>query len=226
MIEVYKQVAAGKFSLNDSIPVKNEFKSIVDGSIYTLDREADSESELYDQIGKKKTVAGLVQAMIVVSSNLATNIIIELVGAENANQTMRSTGTKKMRVLRGVEDSKAFEKNLNNVTTASDLMVVFEKIARGEIVSPEACGAMIAVLSDQHFNEIIPKKLPPGVKVAHKTGNITGVQHDSGIIFLPDGRKYVLVLLSKDLEDEKSAIAAMADVSRLVYDHMTLRDRR
>jgi len=99
-------------------------------------------------------------------------------------------------------------------------MLIFEKIARGKAVNKKASIAMIKILLDQEFNDIIPAQLPTEIKVAHKTGFITGIHHDSGIIFLPDGRKYVLVLLSKNLENEKQAIKAMANVSRLIYEYV------
>jgi beta-lactamase class A len=79
---------------------------------------------------------------------------------------------------------------------------------------------MMQVLLEQHFNEIIPAHLPATVKVAHKTGSITGVQHDSGIVIMPDGRKYVLVILSDQLKDVPTAIKTMAGVSKMVYDYM------
>jgi len=221
MIEVYKQAGEGKFSLNDSIELKNEFKSIVDGSSFGLDSTDDSEFELYKHIGEKRTIAALLYQMIIVSSNFATNLIIQKVGAENVTQSMRELGAKDIQVLRGVEDNKAFEKGLINTTTAHDLALIFEKIAKGETVSAEASQAMINILLDQKFNEIIPALLPPGVKVAHKTGSITHVHHDSGIVILPDGRKYVLVLLSKDWEDEKQTIQTMANISLLVYKYVT-----
>ena len=221
MIEVYKQAGEGKFSLNDSIELKNEFKSIVDGSSFSLDSTDDSEFELYKHIGEKRTIAALLYQMIIVSSNFATNLIIQKVGAENVTQSMRELGAKDIQVLRGVEDNKAFEKGLINTTTAHDLALIFEKIAKGETVSAEASQAMINILLDQKFNEIIPALLPPGVKVAHKTGSITHVHHDSGIVILPDGRKYVLVLLSKDWEDEKQTLQTMANISLLVYKYVT-----
>lgn len=221
LIEICRQVVAGKFSLADSIVVHNEFKSIVDSSLYTLDRNEDSEPELYNHIGEKRSISSLAYDMIIASSNLATNMMIELVDARNVTQTMRSLGAKDMQVLRGVEDSKAFQQGLNNTTTAYDLMVIFEKIAKGEAVNAEASQIMIDILLDQKFNEIIPAKLPKDVKVAHKTGNITGVNHDSGIIFLPDGRKYILVLLSKEATNEKAAIEAMASVSDKIYRYIT-----
>jgi beta-lactamase class A len=221
MIEVYKQAATGAFSLNDSFILKNEFKSIVDSSSFSLNAEDDSEKELYRHLGEKRELYNLVYDMIISSSNLATNMVIELVNARHVTQTMRQLGANRIQVLRGVEDTKAFEKGFNNITTANDLMVIFEKMARGEIVDSAASQAMINILLNQQFNEIIPARLPKDVKVAHKTGNISHVQHDSGIVFLPNGKKYVLVLLSKNLQNEEQAKKAMAEVSEMIYQYVT-----
>lgn len=220
LIELYKQAEAGVFDLSDSILVKNEFFSIVDSSIYNLSVGDDSESELYTRVGAKRTIADLAYDMIIVSSNLATNILIGLVDARKVTQTMRDLGAPEIQVLRGVEDIKAYEQGLSNSTTAYDLMVIYEKLAQGEAVSPEASEKMIDILFDQKFNEIIPARLPEEVKIAHKTGSITGVHHDSGIVFLPDGRKYVLVLLSKELGDFDSGTERMAKVSEMVYEYV------
>lgn len=220
MVELFKQAAAGKFSLDDSILVKNEFRSIVDSSRYTMDVSEDSEGELYDLIGKKRTIRALIDDMITMSSNLATNILIEKVGAQNVTQTMRSYGADSILVLRGVEDIKAYEQGLSNRTNAYDLMILFEKLGHGEAVSPAASEEMISILKKQHFNEMIPARLPDSVQVAHKTGWITGVHHDSGLIILPDGRKYVLVLLSKEAPDREKVITMFADISRDVYDYV------
>lgn len=218
MIEVFKQAKAGKFKLIDSILVKNEFKSIVDGSPYSMDIADDSGDGMYKMIGKKMTIYDLTYQMIIVSSNLATNILIDLVDAKNANETMRKLGAKDIQVLRGVEDQKAFDKGLSNTTTAYDLMLIFEKIAQNNVIDKKSCEEMRKILFDQKFNEIIPEKLPKNVKVAHKTGSITGVQHDSGIIYLPDGRKYVLVLLSKKLKNADAGVKVLAEVSEMIYD--------
>lgn len=220
LIELYKQAAAGKFALTDSIPIKNTFYSIVDSSTYSLTEADDSEKELYPMLGAKRTIAELAYDMIIVSSNLATNLVIELVGGKNVTQTMRELGAPDIQVLRGVEDIKAFEQGLSNSTTAYDLMVIYEKLALGEAVSPQASQEMIDILFDQKFNEIIPALLPDSVKVAHKTGVITAVHHDSGIVYLPDGRKYVLILLSKELGDFDQGTARMAQVSKMVYDYV------
>lgn len=217
MIEAFKQSKSGLFSLYDSVDVKNEFKSIVDGSPYNLDISRDGGEQLYDFIGKKRKVYDLVYDMIIHSSNLATNIVIEYLGAENVTATMRELGARNIHVLRGVEDIKAFDAGLNNTTSARDLMTIFEKIALGQAVDPQSSEKMISILFDQQYNEIIPALLPKDIKVAHKTGSISSVQHDSGIVFLPDGRKYVLVLLSKNLENADAAVNTMAEISLMLY---------
>lgn len=221
MVEMYRQALEGRFSLKDSLTVHNEFKSIADGSTYQLSAGSDSDTTLYTFIGKKVSLYDLMYRMIIRSSNLATNLVIEKVDAKQVTAEMRRMGLQDLEVLRGVEDGKAFEKGMNNTVTAYDLMLLFEQIARGSAVSPEASEAMTRILLDQEFNEIIPALLLAGVKVAHKTGSITALHHDSGFVILPDGRRYVLVLLSKNLKDEKSAMAAMARVSRMLYDEVT-----
>ena len=217
MIEVYKQAAAGKFALSDSVTIHQNFKSIADGSEYILDQESDSDQDLYKLKGSKMDIYGLLYRMIIRSSNLATNMIIELAGAKNVNQTMRDIGAHDIQVLRGVEDIRAYEKGLNNTTNAYDQMLIYTALANGKIAGIESTRPMINILLKQEFNEVIPARLPKEVQVAHKTGSITGIQHDAGIVYLPDGRKYVLVLLSKDLKDEKEGKAVMSRVSEMVY---------
>jgi beta-lactamase class A len=225
LAEAYKQAAAGKCALTDAVTIVNEFSSIADTSHFSLSPADDSELELYKHIGEKSTLYDLLYQMIIRSSNLATNIVIEKLGAANVMATLRSMGLKDIQVLRGVEDNRAYQKGLNNVVSAYDLCRLFENMATDKIVGPAACSAMIKILLDQQFNDIIPAKLPPAVKVAHKTGFITGIHHDSGIVFLPDGKKYVLVLLSKNLTDEKAGIEAMATVSALVYNYVAKNNR-
>lgn len=220
MIEVFKQASAGKFALTDSLTVHQTFKSIADSSEYVLDQSSDSDQEIYEFMGQKLDIHNLLYRMIIQSSNLATNMIIELVGAENVNQTMRQLGAKDIQVLRGVEDIKAYEKGLNNTTNAYDQMLIYSALAEDKITDVKSSKEMVGILLDQQFNEVIPARLPKDVKVAHKTGSITGVQHDAGVVYLPDGRKYVLVLLSKGLEDEKAGKEAMAKVSEMIYREM------
>lgn len=162
----------------------------------------------------------MVFRMITESSNLATNILIDQVGAKNVMKTMKAMGANDIRVLRGVEDTKAFERGMNNTVTAHDLMLIFKHLAEGTAVDRASSEAMIDILKAQRFNSVIPAELPKDVVVAHKTGSIDGICHDSGIVFLPDGRSYVLVLLSGDVE-ETAAKKTLSTVSRLVYDYVS-----
>lgn len=220
MIELYKQQHEKKLQLQDSITVVNEFKSIVDGSLYAMDIADDSDDIIYNKIGMKLTTYDLMYSMITISSNLATNILIEDVGAKNVTATMKSLGAPTMNVLRGVEDQKAYDLGLSNSTTARDLMVIMKAIASGEAGNKEDCKEMISILRDQKWNDMIPKYLPKNIKVAHKTGAITGVHHDAAIVDLPDGKSYILVLLSKNLKDWDLGTDKLAKISETVYNYV------
>jgi beta-lactamase class A len=220
MIELYKQQSEGKLNLNDSILLKNEFKSIVDGSSYKMDIGVDSDDVIYSKIGTQQKMYDLIYSMIILSSNLATNVLIEVVDAKKTTATMRTLGADKIEVLRGVEDIKAFRKGLSNSTTANDLLMIMKAIATGKAGTKEDSDKMIDILKDQKWNDMIPKYLPKGVEVAHKTGSITGVHHDAAIVFHPNGKKYVLVLLSKNLKDFDKGTDQLAQISKSVYEYM------
>ena len=215
MIEAFRQAESGGRSLETPIPVVNTFKSIVDGSPYEMSATEDSDGEVYKAIGKTMTLRQLVTASIIVSSNLATNILIETLGAENVRKTVSSLGADGMVVLRGVEDQKAFDKGLNNATTARALMVLLEKIARGEAVSPAASRGMADILRMQQFNDAIPAGLPADVPVGHKTGSITRINHDAAIVYAE--RPYVLVVLTRGIQDGKQSSALIAEISKIIY---------
>jgi len=220
MIELFKQQTEKKLSLNDSIVLKNKFKSIVDGSLYKMDIGDDSDDIAYSKIDTKQKLYDLMYSMITVSSNLATNVLIELVGAKNTTATMHSLGADKIEVLRGVEDQKAYDLGLSNSTTANDLLVIMKAISIGKAGTKEDCEKMISVLLDQKWNDMIPLYIPKEVKIAHKTGSITGVHHDAAIVYLPNGKNYVLVLLSKNLKDFDKGTMQLAEISKLIYNFM------
>jgi beta-lactamase class A len=221
MIELFRQVDAGTLSLDQTVPLANEFASIVDGSPFTLNPADDSDSSAYLRVGSKVTVRELIDRMITRSSNLATNALIQLADPKKANETAHRLGATNIKVLRGVEDTKAFRAGLNNTTTARDLAVLLEAIETGRAASRAACDSMRAILLDQEFNDEIPAGVPPGVRVAHKTGWITGVLHDAALVYPPNAKPYVLVVLTRDIPDEKVARALIADISRMVYGHVT-----
>lgn len=216
MVELWRQAATGERSLDDSILVRNTFFSIVDGSPYEMDISRDGGDDLYRAIGEKRTIRQLTHDMITVSSNLATNILIEEADAKRVTAFMRSIGADSIQVLRGVEDMKAFDAGLNNRTTAYDLSRLFLHLLDMESDADE----MLFILEDQQYKDMIGAGVPADVKVASKSGSITNTAHDSGIVFLPDGRRYVLVILTDQLSSNDEGVRVGSEISRLVYNFM------
>ena len=221
MIELFRRADAGALRLDQRVLLVNRFASLVDHSPYELDPRDDSDSAMYALVGQRVPVRRLIEDMITRSSNLATNALIELVGAANANATAHALGARHIAVRRGVEDDKAFDAGLNNTTTARDLAVLMAAIERGRAASRASCDTMRDILLHQEFSQEIPAGVPAGTPVAHKTGWITGVLHDAAIVY-PRGRApYVLVVLTSGIPDQAVARALIQDISRLVYAHAT-----
>lgn len=221
MIQVFRDASAGWYGLDDSLQVTDTFRSIVDGSPYALSIASDSDSSLYKRLGDMASVRELTELMITVSSNLATNILIQKVGAPRVQHTMRELGADSIEVLRGVEDIKAFEAGMSNTTTARDLGVIMAAIALGDAANDESNQAMLEILRRQRFNDGIPVGLPPEAKVAHKTGLITRINHDAAIVEIADGRRYVLVVLVRGIDEPTVSDTLIADLSRIVYEHVS-----
>jgi beta-lactamase class A len=214
MIELFHQVRQAKLRLDDPLLVKNEFHSLMDGSVFTLNPADDSETDLYKAEGQTRTLQQLCELMITVSSNLATNLLIDKLGVENIRATVHTLHADGMNLLRGVEDSKAFAAGRNNTTTARALGQLLEAIALGQAVDREASQAMLEILKRQKFNEAIPAGLPAGTVVAHKTGEITKGHHDAAIVFTE--RPFILVILTRGVELKESS-ALMAEITRELY---------
>ncbi len=219
LIELYKRAENTDLDLHDSILIKTEFKSIVDGSPFSMEVSEDSEKDLYRNLNKNTTFYNLAYEMITRSSNLATNILIDYLDAEKVTSTMRDLGADSINVLRGVEDLKAYRQGLSNTTTARDLLVIFEHLSSDTLISKEANKEMLDILKDQVYNDMISAKLPEGTEVAHKTGWITNVHHDSGIVYTSKDEGYILIFLSKNAPDREAVLEAAANISEMIYNY-------
>jgi beta-lactamase class A len=215
MIELFQQAHDGKLTLDDTVIVTNQFKSLADGSPYTLSADEDSDGETYRAIGKPLALRSLCETMIAASGNLAANVLIERLGVANIKRTLASLDASGMEVLRGVEDQKAFDRGMNNTTDAAALATLLTSLGRRRAVSPAASDEMLAILKRQQHNDEIPAGLPPGTIVAHKTGWITRILHDAAIVYAP--RPYVLVVLTRGLDDRAAASRLIADISRVSW---------
>jgi beta-lactamase class A len=153
--------------------------------------------------------------MITISSNLATNLLMDKLGVDNIRAGVHALGADGMSVLRDLEDTKAYEAGRNNTTTARALLRLMEAIAHGEAVDQASSREMVAILERQTFNDGIPAGLPPGTRVAHKTGEITKIQHDAAIVF--SRRPFVLIVLTRGLENPKDSTALIAELTRQLY---------
>jgi len=216
MIELFDEARRGSLSLDDTLVVKNEFHSIVDQSVYRLDPADDSETDLYKAEGETRTLRALCELMITASSNLATNLLIDRLGIANVRRMIHDLNAGGMQVFRGVEDMKAYQLGLSNTTSARALYVMLDALARGRAVDPNASREMVDILKRQRFNDGIPAGVPPGTPVAHKTGSITRIHHDAAIVYAP--RPFVLVILTRGIDDQKQSAALMADITRLLYE--------
>lgn len=215
MIELYRQAHESRLKLDDTTVVTNRFRSIVDGSPYELSATEDSDGDVYKAIGQPLSYRQLCESMMTVSSNLAANVLIETLGARQIRITSNSLGAGGIEVLRGVEDQKAFDRGMNNTTDASSLAVLFWKLGTGQVVSSEASAEMVEILKRQKFNTGIPAGVPPGTIVAHKTGSITRIRHDGGIVYAP--KPYVLVVLVRGIQESAKSDALIADISKRVF---------
>ena len=222
MMEVFHQAKEGRLALEDRLPIINSFTSIADGSKFSLNVDDDAEQTLYPRLGETESIAELTRLMIVRSSNLATNILLEEVGTRPVTDFIQALRIQGVQFIRGVEDNAAFLLGMNNSATARGLTQTMRLIAEKKVVSEQASEKMIEILLGQQFNESIPALLPQTVKVAHKTGWTGDVYHDTGIVYPEAHKPYVISIMTRGFteETEAEAHACMAKISKLIYEKL------
>jgi beta-lactamase class A len=156
--------------------------------------------------------------MIVRSSNLATNILLEKICTKSVHDFIQALGISGVSVLRGINDDAARGLGLNNRVTAHGLTQTMKLIAEGKIVSKQASGKMARIMLGQEFNESIPALLPETVRVAHKTGWDGNVHHDTGIDYLEHRKPYALSIMTRGFAEAGEAHTCMRTISKLIYD--------
>ncbi len=216
LLGVFRQVNRGELTLDAPVHVRNRFTSIVNQEPFMLDLTRDADPNVYGHLGKTLTVRELAYWMITLSSNLATNLLVEVIGIPVVQLALDELEIDGVRVIRGVEDQAAFEAGLNNEVTANGLLKLLRLIAEERAYSKEACEEMLKIMLDQQYRSGIPAGLPKAARVAHKTGNISTVHHDAGIVYLEKRKPYVLVILTQ-FPAETGRGTAVADVSRDIF---------
>lgn len=209
-------------SLDSRLHVRNRFLSRIDHTPFRVSRLRDADKEVHRAIGKTMRLGDLARHMIVTSSNLATNLLVDFVGVEDAQQILTRLGVEGIDLARGVEDDKAFEANFNNRVTANGLVSLFRVIHERKGMSSPAAAEMFDILFQQEFRSGIPSGLPADVRsearIANKTGEISVAAHDAGMIFIPGREPYVLTVLTEVQPADEGRMDRIARVSTAIYE--------
>jgi beta-lactamase class A len=216
LLGVFREIDRGDLTLDSPVHVRNRFISIVNQQPFMLAIDRDGDPNVYSNLGKTMTIHELAYQMITTSSNLATNLLVEVIGVGTIQRALDELEIHGVKILRGVEDQAAFDAGLNNEVTANGLLALLRIIAEERAYSQNASHEMLNILLDQQFNSGIPKGLPKAARVAHKTGNISTVHHDAGIVYLENRKPYVLVILTK-FDAATGRSGAVAEVSRDIF---------
>ena len=197
------------------------FFSIADGTAYRIAAARDANADVHAEIGRTMRIADLARHMIETSSNLATNLLVDFAGIDRIRARLSAAALEGgIDFRRGVEDDRAFEAGIVNRVTASGLVSLLRGVYEGRFAASEGTGEMIEFLCAQQFNSGIPAGLPAPVravaKVAHKTGEISTVTHDAGVVFLPGRPPYVLAVLT-ETADSSGRYDRIARISALAY---------
>lgn len=206
MVELFCQRDEGKLALDEMLTLKDDEK--VDGS--------GALKELHG--GTQLTLLDLISLMIVVSDNTATNMLINRIGVDCVNERIKGFGLENTILARKMYNWEAAKAGKENRCTAHDLASLLKLMCEGQISSKLTSMEMVDIMARQQYREKIPLLLPEGTRIANKTGSLTGVTHDVGIVYGPAG-PYLFCILTKDVSDVPKAERTIAEVSRIVYGH-------
>jgi beta-lactamase class A len=220
LLALFRAVDEGRIRMTDPLHVRNRFRSVIDGTPFRLDSDSDGYPQLYKSIGRTVRLSALAESMIVWSSNLATNLLLDHVGLEYATDVLQRAGVSGVYLRRGVEDGKAHAAGINNEATAEGLLSLFATL-RSDFLSKPSRGEIILILLGQKFTSMIPVGLPPHATVAHKTGEISTVCHDAGIVYLPERGPYLVAILTESKADADDRRGTVAKISKAVYEAVT-----
>lgn len=220
LLAVAKAFEEDRMRPDDTLHIRNRFLSAVDQMPFRIDAESDGYPQLHRLIGRTAKISDLTEWMIVSSSNLATNLLLDHITVDRALNVLRDAGVKGVDLRRGVSDTRAHERNFDNETTAQGLLELFATL-RGDFLSKAGRDFVINILLQQRFNSMIPAPLPAHASVAHKTGEISTACHDAGIVYLPEREPYILVVLTEVASESDGRREAIAKISEAVYRCLT-----
>jgi len=222
LLGVFAAIDRGDLLPHSRVHVRNRFLSVVENVPFRVESGRDANSAVHNAIGKMMRVDELAYHMITTSSNLATNLLLGVIGPESVTETLKELHVDEgIKLKRGVEDELAFEKGISNMVTANGLLRILVMLAEGKAFSPALSRRMMDILHGQEFNQGIPARLPKAARVAHKTGEISTVAHDAGVVYLPKRKPYSLVVLTEWDPNVSGRSRTIASISHLIYEMLT-----
>jgi beta-lactamase class A len=222
LLGAFAAIDRGELLPHSRVHVRNRFLSVVENVPFRVESGRDANSAVHNAIGKMMRVDELAYHMITTSSNLATNLLLGVIGPDAVNRTLKELHVDDgIDLKRGVEDELAFEKGINNMVTADGLLRILVLLSEGKAFSPALSRRMMDILHGQEFNQGIPARLPKGARVAHKTGEISTIAHDAGVVYLPKRKPYVLVILTEWDPEGSGRSRTIAAISHTIYEFLT-----
>lgn len=221
LIGVFGAIHRGELRPYSRLHVRNLFHSVVDGVPFKVDYGRDANSEVHRSIGKTMLIRDLARHMIATSSNLATNLLLDYLGVDRVRAELDELGIAEgIDLRRGVEDERAYAEGINNRVTARGLTNLLRAVSEERVFTPELSRQITEILHEQEFKGGIPAQLPREARVAHKTGEISTIAHDAGIVYLPGRAPYVLTVLSEWEPGAARRLPTIASVSYAAYEHL------
>ena len=225
---LYAELEARGLTPAHRLHVRNRFFSVADGTAYRILPSRDANNEVHAQVGRTMHIGDLARHMIATSSNLATNVLVDYIGVERIRARVATAGLDAgIDFRRGVEDDRAFDAGVVNRVTAAGLVMLLRRLHEQHFASPPRTVEMIESLCAQQFNSGIPAGLPPAVraiaKVAHKTGEISTVTHDAGLVYLPGRPPYAIAVLTEAPAESSGRFERIARFSGIVYEAVASR---
>jgi beta-lactamase class A len=210
VIAAYRSAEAGLLSLEDRVLVHNDFASAIGTGRFGIDETEDSDPQPWSRRGQRVALRWLAYRAIVRSSNLATNLLLDAVGLTAVDATLEAVGATDSIVSRGIEDTDARDAGLQNLVTAQDLARTLQALVAATAAGRDACDEILSVLAAQQINDALPALLPPGTRVAHKSGWVDGISHDAGIVYPDDADPFIVVICTSSPLDERSGCHLIA----------------
>jgi len=207
MSELFNRINEGVLDFNDTVEIRENMRTGGDGILKELEP------------GHKFTLKELATLMIILSDNMATNILINLLGMDNINSTIQKLGLPNTRLQRMMMDTQAAREGRENYITASDLASILELIYNGQNINKSYSDIMLDILKRQQVRGRLDLYLPEDIVIAHKTGDLDNLEHDAGIVYLPE-KEYIICVLTNETKTNKDGREIIGVISKMVYDKM------